>query len=147
MELLEISKQASAQMYQHVIVWVISIALVAIPAVAYTAAYSGLSRSKKRVFMAVAIPLASASLVVTAFGVVNGEAKDKQTDASFARVLQETYGSTSSKSYSQMRRDMNYETELTRDGKTALVRFVQRDGKLTPIVLSSEDYPTLSAAK
>ncbi|MFB9714081.1 hypothetical protein [Arthrobacter methylotrophus] len=35
------------------------------------------------------------------------------------------------------------DTELTRDGETTLVRFVQHDSKLTAVMLSSGDYQPL----
>jgi hypothetical protein len=67
-----------------------------------------------------------------------------QRDRNFAAALQRDYGATSSKTYSEIFGVSRYgNAVLTRDGKTANVRFEIRNGTVTPIVLSEETYPTL----
>jgi hypothetical protein len=61
----------------------------------------------------------------------------------FARELKATYGASSSKDYSSLKSSRTLDSSeawLTHDGQETLVRFVMRDGKITPYTVLSGEY-------
>jgi peptidoglycan/LPS O-acetylase OafA/YrhL len=106
------------------------------------------AQAGKRRVRRVVVPYAAVTLAALIISLVftsqTYSAKDQQ-DSNFAHALEEAYGATSSTKYSELQAKSRPEAELTRDGKTTLVRFVESEGKLTPIMLSSGDYPTFPA--
>ncbi|MET4143981.1 hypothetical protein [Arthrobacter sp. UYCo732] len=99
--------------------------------------------STPKVFRAVGCAFVAVAVVSTGItSVMLADAKDRQ-DANFTRALSDAYGATSSTAYSKMMDNRDFEAEVTRDGKSTLVRFVSKGDKLTPIVLSDGEYPAL----
>lgn len=57
-------------------------------------------------------------------------------NANFERALKDTYGATSSASYSDIMRYSPTDVRLTRNGESTPVTFIVHDGKITPYALS-----------
>lgn len=96
-------------------------------------------------FRIILISISGSVAAVTFFAMVMAlpavfELEDQQ-DAQFAQALEDTYGATSSVPYSKMVSSDNYEADLISEGTSTLVRFIDRDGKLVPVILSSAEYP------
>jgi heme/copper-type cytochrome/quinol oxidase subunit 1 len=85
--------------------------------------------------------LAVVSLGGCAVAMTMGADHIKTADQNFARVLQDTYGATSSERYEVVQSSDNHEAWLTSGTKSTLVRFVFLDGKVTPYELLSTEFP------
>lgn len=124
------------------------ILLVAFFVTALTFIGAGFFRRPSRfriVLISVSGSVATVTLLVMVLALPAVFELEAEQDARFAQALKGTYGATSSVPYSKMVSSDSYEADLISEGTTTLVRFIDRDGKFVPVILSSAEYPTIEA--